>query len=108
MLSTAASFDQQLREARQAFDYKQYDQVLTIVAPLLTEPTVSVEARRLKIKSLIRLNRPTDALSEYDHLFEQVKQDERSLLRELAIAFITPMLKDMREQMRGAAYTALK
>ena len=108
MLSAAPSFEQQVREARQAFDHKQYDRALTIVEPLLTEPTVSTEARRLKIKSLIRLTRPTDALAEYEQLFEQVKQDERPLLRELAMACITPMLKDMREQMRGAAYTALK
>jgi HEAT repeat protein len=106
-LYAAASFDRELREARQAFDHKQYDQALTIVEPLLKEPTAT-EARRLKIKSLIRLARPADALGEYEHLFDQVKQDERPLLRELAIAFITPMLKDMREQMRGAAYTALK
>ena len=108
VLSAAASFDQQLREARQAFDHKQYDQALTIVEPLLTEPNASAEARRLKVKSLIRLVRPADALGEYEHLFEQVKQDEGPLLRELAMAFIMPMLKDMREQMRGAAYTALK
>jgi HEAT repeat protein len=106
-LHAAASLDRELREARQAFDHKQYDRALTIVEPLLKEPTAT-EARRLKIKSLIRLARPADALGEYEHLFDQVKQDERPLLRELAIAFITPMLKDMREQMRGAAYTALK
>jgi len=106
-LSAAASFDRALREARQAFDHKQYDRALTIIEPLLKEPTPT-EARRLKIKSLIRLARPTDALGEYERLFDQTKQDDGLLLRELAIAFITPMLKDMREQMRGAAYTALK
>lgn len=107
-VSAAVSYDEQLRDARHALDQKQYDRALTLVEPLLTEPTASVEARRLKIKSLIRLARPADALVEYERLFEQVKQDERPLLRELAIAFITPMLKDMREQMRGAGYTALK
>lgn len=106
-LYAAASFDRELREARQAFDHKQYDRALTIIEPLLKEPTPT-EARRLKIKSLIRLARPTDALGEYERLFDQAKQDDGPLLRELAIAFITPMLKDMREQMRGAAYTALK
>jgi HEAT repeat protein len=104
----APSFERQLREARHAFDQKQYDQTLTAVEPLLKEPIVSTEARRLKIKSLIRLARPVDAFSEYEHLYDQLKQDDRSLLHEVAIAFITPMLKDMREQMRGAAYTALK
>ena len=31
-----------------------------------------------------------------------------SLLQEVALGFIIIMVKDMREQMRGAAYTALK
>ena len=104
----AASSERELRDARLAFDQKQYDRTLTIVEPLLNAPTVGTEARRLKIKSLIRLARPTDALGEYEHLFEQLTQDDRPLLRDVAIAFITPMLKDMREQMRGAGYTALK
>lgn len=104
----AASFEHEMRDARQAFVQKQYERTLAAVEPLLKEPIVATEARRLKIKSLIRLARPTDALSEYEHVFEELKQDDRPLLRELAIAFITPMLKDMREQMRGAAYTALK
>lgn len=108
ILYAAASFDQELRDARHAFDQKQYERTLTAVEPLLKEPSVATEARRLKIKSLIHLARPTDALHEYERLFEQLKRDDRPLLRELAIAFITPMLKDMREQMRGAAYTALK
>jgi hypothetical protein len=30
------------------------------------------------------------------------------VLREVALGFILVMVKDMREQMRGAAYTALK
>lgn len=108
MLYAASSFEHELRDARQAFNQKQYDKALTAVEPLLKAPIVATEARRLKIKSLIRLARPTDALNEYDRLFEELKQDDRPLLRELAIAFITPMLKDMRDQMRGAAYTALK
>ena len=37
-----------------------------------------------------------------------LKQDESPLLREVALGFIVIMVKDMREQMRGAAYTALK
>jgi HEAT repeat protein len=107
-LYAATSSEHALREARHAFEQKQYDRTLTMVEPLLKEPTISHEVRRLKIKSLIRLARPTDALAEYDQLFDHLKQDDRPLLRELAVSFITPMLKDMREQMRGAAYTALK
>lgn len=104
----AVQFERELREAQQAFEQKQYERVLTLIEPSLQGPAPASDARRLKIKSLIRLARPAEALTEYDQLFEQLPRDDRPLLRELAIAFITPMLKDMREQMRGAGYTALK
>ena len=35
-------------------------------------------------------------------------QDDPVLLKEVALGFVTVLVKDMREQMRGAAYTALK
>ena len=35
-------------------------------------------------------------------------EDDVPLLRQVALGFILVLLKDMREQMRGAAYTALK
>ena len=63
---------------------------------------------RLKIRSFLKLSNPKDALAEYDKLAMALKQDEVALLREVALGFILVMVKDMREQMRGAAYTALK
>ncbi|HJU05226.1 MAG TPA: HEAT repeat domain-containing protein, partial [Nitrospiraceae bacterium] len=76
--------------------------------PLLAETGVAADAGRLKIRSLIRLGRPADALVEYEHRHPSTGGDDKPLLREVAIGFVIPLLKDMREQMRGAAYTALK
>ncbi|MES4787171.1 MAG: hypothetical protein C4294_16665, partial [Nitrospiraceae bacterium] len=108
VLLAASQSGSELEEARHAFKRRQYDRTLALVEPLLKGTAAPVDARRLKIKSLVRLERPVEALAEYDRLVEQVKQEDRPLLREVAISFITPLLKDMREQMRGAAYTALK
>jgi HEAT repeat protein len=47
-------------------------------------------------------------LAEYDQLTAGLMRDDVPLLREVAMGFIVVMMKDMREQMRGAAYTALK
>ena len=54
------------------------------------------------------MGKPKDALAEYDQLTQGLTQDDPVLLRELGIGFATVLVKDMREQMRGAAYTALK
>jgi HEAT repeat protein len=95
-----------LPEAQAAFQQHQYDRVLSLVEPLIKNG--SQDARRLKIRSLIRLGRPADALADYDRLETHAGRDQSPLLREVAIGFILAVLKDMREQMRGAAYTALK
>ena len=96
------------KDAQKAFDKKQYDQVLEQLAKLEKEQSAAPDVRRLKIHSFLKLGNPKDALGEYDKLASALKQDEVSLLREVALGFIVVMVKDMREQMRGAAYTALK
>jgi HEAT repeat protein len=95
-----------LQQARDAFERRQYDRVLVLVEPLIKG--AAPEARKLKVRSLVRLERPVDALAAYDGLDGNGGRSETALLREVAFGFITPVLKDMREQMRGAAYTALK
>ncbi len=97
-----------LHAAQAAFERKQYDRALSLLEPLTKGGIGSREALTLQIRSLLRLGRPSDALGDYERLETQSKQENRPLLREVAIGFITPLLKDMREQMRGAAYTALK
>ena len=96
------------KEAQEAYDKKQYEQVLEQLAKLEKEQSAAPDVRRIKIRSFLKLGNPKDALGEYDKLELALKQDEVSLLREVALGFIVVMVKDMREQMRGAAYTALK
>ncbi len=96
------------QEAQEAYDKKQYAQVLEQLAKLEKEQSAAPAVRRLRIRSLLKLGNPKDALGEYDKLELALQQDEVPLLREVALGFIVVMVKDMREQMRGAAYTALK
>ena len=96
------------KEAQEAYDKKQYQLVLDQLAKLEKEQPLSPDVRRLRIHSFLKLANPKDALGEYDKLELALKHDEIPLLREVALGFIVVMVKDMRDQMRGAAYTALK
>ncbi|MCP9440125.1 MAG: HEAT repeat domain-containing protein [Nitrospira sp.] len=70
--------------------------------------TSSSAANRQKIRSLLREGNPKEALTEYDRLTTALQHDDLPLLQEIALGFVAVMVNDMREQMRGAAYTALK
>ncbi|MBK5280503.1 MAG: HEAT repeat domain-containing protein [Nitrospiraceae bacterium] len=96
------------KDAQESFDKQLYEQVLEQLAKLEREQGSASDVRRLKIRSFLKLGNPKGALGEYDKLELSLKQDEVPLLREVALGFIVVMVKDMREQMRGAAYTALK
>ncbi len=91
-------------EAQAAFDRKQYQEALDLIEQIVAEKGPQQETRRLKIHSLIHVGKPKEALAEY----EQVTQEEPGLLKAVALGFVVILVKDMREQMRGAAYTALK
>ena len=95
-------------ELNRLYDQKQYQKVLDELAKLNQETSAIPDVRRLRIRALLKLGNPKEALAEYDRLEVELKQDDLPLLREVAFGFIVVMLKDMREQMRGAAYTALK
>jgi HEAT repeat protein len=96
------------KEIQSAYDGKQYQQVIDEVAKLTAEHRAVPDVRRIAIRSWLKLGDPKDALTEYDQLEATLKQDDPALLHEVALGFIVVLLKDMREQMRGAAYTALK
>jgi len=96
------------KEIQQSYDKKDYQKALDEIATLEQGKSAAPDVRRLKVRSLLRLGNPKDALEEYDKLEASLKQDDLPLLREVAMGFIVVMMKDMREQMRGAAYTALK
>lgn len=97
-----------VKEAQAAFDKRQYQETLDLVEQVTKEQGPQPETRRLKIRSLIYLGKPKDALVEYEQLEQVMKREDRALLKEVALGFVYVLLKDMREQMRGAAYTALK
>ena len=90
------------------YDKKQYQEVVDGISKLSPEVQASSDVRRIKVRSLVKLGNPQAALLEYDQLEAGLRQDDVPLLREVALGFILVLLKDMREQMRGAAYTALK
>lgn len=96
------------KEAQAAFDKKEYQGALDELAKLDKEKRAAADVRRLKIRAQLMLGKPKEALDEYDLLVTSQKQDEEPLLREVSLGFIIVLMKDMREQMRGAAYTALK
>jgi HEAT repeat protein len=97
-----------LQDARRAFAQKQYDRTLALLDALPNDQGIGVDARRLRVRTLARVGKAGDALAEYDRLVELMKREDEPTLREIALGFITPLIHDMREQMRGAAYTALK
>ncbi|HRI37999.1 MAG TPA: HEAT repeat domain-containing protein [Nitrospira sp.] len=90
------------------YDAKDYPKTLEELDRLDRETANVPDVRRLKIRTLLRLGKPKDALTEYDKLAEVVDQEDQLLLREVALGFVVILTNDMREQMRGAAYTALK
>jgi len=105
---TSAASARSLKEAQAAFDKKQYQEALDLVEQVTKEQGPQPDARRLKTRSLIFSGKPKDALVEYERLEQDLKQEDRTLLKEVALGFVYVLVKDMREQMRGAAYTALK
>lgn len=97
-----------MKEAQAAFDKKQYQEAMDLLDQVMNEKGSRPEMRRLKVRSLIFLGKPKDALVEYERHEQEVKEEDRPLLKDVALGFIYALVKDMREQMRGAAYTALK
>ncbi|MDH4081909.1 MAG: HEAT repeat domain-containing protein [Nitrospira sp.] len=97
-----------LQKIQTLYDKTEYQKALEELAKLDAEASSAPDVRRLKVRTLLRLGNPKDALTEYDKLTQMLKQDDRLILREVALGFVVVLTKDMREQMRGAAYTALK
>lgn len=94
-------------ELKALYDQKEYQKVVDGVSKLNQDAQASPEVRRLHVRALTKLGNPQQALMEYDKLVAG-REDDVPLLREVALGFILALVKDMREQMRGAAYTALK
>jgi HEAT repeat protein len=95
-------------ELKALYDQQQYQKVVEGLSKLNQEQLASPDVRRLKARTLVKLGNAQEALAEYDKLEAVLGKDDIPLLREVALGFILALVKDMREQMRGAAYTALK
>ncbi len=52
-----------LKQAQAAFDQKQYERTIELVEPLTKDGSGPLDAGRLKVKSLVQLGRPADALT---------------------------------------------
>jgi len=107
-LAAEPAWPDALKEAQAAFNKQQYDQALQLLDSLEKGGAIAPEVRRLKVRTLAKAGKPQDALTGYDAIVRAGRKDDLPLLREVAFGFILPMLKDMRVQMRGAGYTALK
>ncbi|MCE3222077.1 MAG: exported protein of unknown function, contains HEAT-like repeat [Nitrospira sp.] len=97
-----------VKEAQAAFDKRQYQETLDVIEQIVKDKGPQPETRRLKVRSLLHLGKPKEALTEYEQLAQGLTPDDPILLKEVGIGFAAVLVKDMREQMRGAAYTALK
>ncbi len=97
-----------IQQSQALYDKKEYQKVLETLDLLDPQTASAPDVRRLKIRTLLKLGNAKDALTAYDELVQALKQEDQPILRELSLGFILGLTKDMREQMRGAAYTALK
>lgn len=97
-----------LHQIQALYDQKEYRKVLEEIAKLPTEVSAGPQILRIKIRALVRIGNTKDAVAEYDKLVPMLTHDDPVILREISLGGIIALTKDMREQMRGAAYTALK
>jgi HEAT repeat protein len=97
-----------MAQIQRFYDAKEYPKALEELDRLDRETAGLPDVRRIKIRTLLRLGKTKEALTEYESLTQIMKQEDEALLREVALGFVVILTNDMREQMRGAAYTALK
>ena len=95
------------REATEAFNHAEYDQVLKLWQSLPPETTASKPLIRLAFQSSLRLGRPEEALILYHRLVSTDQPDDPALLRPLVLSFLTSHVRDSQEYVRIEAYTVL-
>ena len=103
-----SSPSQILEQASQTFTQGDFPKTLELVEPLIEQSPVSRESYRLKILSLVRLGKTKEGVEVFEQFTKATGEDDEPLLREMAIQSILPFRSDMREQVRGSAYSALK
>lgn len=97
-----------IQQSQALYDKKDYQKALAELDKLDSQTSSAPDVRRLRIHTLLRLGNLKDALTNYDELVQVLKHEDQPILREISLGFVLVLTKDMREQMRGVAYTALK
>ncbi len=97
-----------LKEAQGAFKKRAYQEALDLLDRAGKEGPLPADALRMKVRAQLYVGKPKEALLDYEQLERVLARDDADLLKEVALGFVVVLTKDMREQMRGAAYTALK
>ena len=100
--------DSVIAQAQKAYEKEKFQEAVDVLKPIIQKAPVPVHATRLHLLALARLGEIPDALDAYEAMVKSSKREDEGLLRQMAIASILPRRTDMREQIRGAAYTALK
>lgn len=95
------------REATNAFNHAEYDQVMKLWQSIPPEATPSKSLIHLVFHSALKLGRPEEALTLYHRFVPPDAPDDRTLLRPLALSFVTSHVRDSQEYVRIAAYTVL-
>ena len=54
------------------------------------------------------MGKSPEAIDSYENFVQSSKREDENLLRQTALTIVLSKQADMREQMRGAVYTALK
>ncbi|MDX1410640.1 MAG: HEAT repeat domain-containing protein [Nitrospirales bacterium] len=99
---------QVLQEAQKAYEKRDYQNVLQLLDSLGDTKTDFSQVQRLKMLSFAHLGKTPEGIKEYEKLVKESGREDEELLRKFAMTSILPLRSDMRDQMRGAAYTALK
>jgi len=94
-------------KAMALFKAGDYPEVTSLYRDLPPNATPSKEFLRLSLLSYVRLGRTDEALAIYAKLIKPEQPYDASLLRPLALGMITSHVRDRKEHVRIAAYSAL-
>ncbi len=105
--TAAEAADSRESKAAALFTAGDYAAVTALFQGLPAETTPSKELSRLALLSYVRLGRTDEALAIYGRLHPSGRSHDATLLRPLALSVITSRVRDHKEHVRIAAYTAL-
>ena len=95
------------REASDAFNRAEYGTVLELFQSPPSGVIPSKRLLRLAVQSAVKLGRPEEGLDIYERLVKVDQLDDLTLLRQLAVSFLSAHVRDPKEHIRIAAYSAL-